>query len=98
MTDQSGVVVRGLSDELSDLFAEGLEVVRSKRAKNMLLSTYYDSHQALKDLGVSIPPQLSNVGAALGWPSRAVNARRPPDRKSKRLNSSHVSISYAVYC
>src|SRR5690625_4146575 len=74
MTDQSGVVVRGLSDELSDLFAEGLEVVRSKRAKNMLLSTYYDSHQALKDLGVSIPPQLSNVGAALGWPSRAVNA------------------------
>src|SRR5690625_7786721 len=40
----------------------------------MLLSTYYDSHQALKDLGVSIPPQLSNVGAALGWPSRAVNA------------------------
>src|SRR5699024_12053063 len=24
--------------------------------------------------------------------------RRPPDRKSTRLNSSHVSISYAVFC
>src|SRR5438067_7845009 len=23
---------------------------------------------------------------------------RPPDRKSTRLNSSHVSISYAVFC
>src|SRR5207249_10511382 len=25
-------------------------------------------------------------------------ARHPPDRKSTRLNSSHVSISYAVFC
>src|SRR5207249_11324663 len=24
--------------------------------------------------------------------------REPPDRKSTRLNSSHVSISYAVFC
>src|SRR5271167_5089307 len=24
--------------------------------------------------------------------------RSPPDRKSTRLNSSHVSISYAVFC
>src|SRR5699024_10142097 len=68
------VVARGLSDELSDLFAEGLGVVRSRRAQNMLSSTYYDSHQAMKDLGVSIPPQLSDVGAASVWPSRAVHA------------------------
>src|SRR5207249_9422149 len=33
-----------------------------------------------------------SVGAAAsGWVSRA-------DRKSTRLNSSHVSISYAVFC
>src|SRR4051812_49462409 len=25
-------------------------------------------------------------------------ARRPSDRKSTRLNSSHMSISYAVFC
>src|SRR5690625_5647545 len=25
-------------------------------------------------------------------------ARRDPDRKSTRLNSSHVAISYAVFC
>src|SRR5699024_12300371 len=29
------------------------------------------------------------------WSSRR---RRPSDRKSTRLNSSHVSISYAVFC
>src|SRR5215475_15112912 len=37
------------------------------------------------------------------WPSRqpAPRALRPqatPDRKSTRLNSSHVKISYAVFC
>src|SRR5699024_11575886 len=29
---------------------------------------------------------------------RARNHRLPQDRKSTRLNSSHVSISYAVFC
>src|SRR5690349_23604297 len=27
-----------------------------------------------------------------------VDQRPPPDRKSTRLNSSHVEISYAVFC
>src|SRR5690606_41827509 len=29
---------------------------------------------------------------------RAVRAHHPEDRKSTRLNSSHVKISYAVFC
>src|SRR5690625_6041615 len=29
---------------------------------------------------------------------RLVDAQRPADRKSTRLNSSHVAISYAVFC
>src|SRR5207249_10803079 len=29
---------------------------------------------------------------------RYISADRPLDRKSTRLNSSHVSISYAVFC
>src|SRR6202046_5835895 len=33
---------------------------------------------------------------APSWPSP--NAGSPSDRKSTRLNSSHVSISYAVFC
>src|SRR5215813_14314019 len=39
-----------------------------------------------------------------GWPRREApaNTRSPPshprDRKSTRLNSSHVRISYAVFC
>src|SRR5689334_24088430 len=35
-----------------------------------------------------------------GGPATAAqfNARKPLDRKSTRLNSSHSSISYAVFC
>src|SRR5690349_22179452 len=31
-------------------------------------------------------------------PRNRVSELRPPDRKSTRLNSSHVEISYAVFC
>src|SRR5207249_5939990 len=39
-------------------------------------------------------------GRAGRRPSQPPGAARPlyPDRKSTRLNSSHVSISYAVFC
>src|SRR5699024_11579348 len=37
------------------------------------------------------------VGAARGR-GRRPRGRGGPDRKSTRLNSSHVSISYAVFC
>src|SRR4051812_50219557 len=33
-----------------------------------------------------------------GWWRPASSAPRPADRKSTRLNSSHMSISYAVFC
>src|SRR5579871_1289772 len=38
------------------------------------------------------------VGPRLARPLSARSADRPRDRKSTRLNSSHVEISYAVFC
>src|SRR5436305_5239338 len=37
-----------------------------------------------------------DLGCQCGWRRRS--RRRPADRKSTRLNSSHVRISYAVFC
>src|SRR5438876_9472364 len=42
-------------------------------------------------IGVALPA----AGVGLSW---AVLAGSSPDRKSTRLNSSHPSISYAVFC
>lgn len=73
MTDHF-VRVRGLPVDHEPLFGEALTELAGRRQKNILLSTYYDSKQTFKDLGISIPPNLKNVEAALGWPSRAVQA------------------------
>src|SRR5207249_11155569 len=43
------------------------------------------------------PPRLLLQGALPGGGARLLQAERG-DRKSTRLNSSHVSISYAVFC
>src|SRR5690625_1646953 len=54
--------------------------------------------------GVLSGPWVSRTGAGgAGWPASAGArgprvARTTRDRKSTRLNSSHVAISYAVFC
>src|SRR5207342_3873670 len=49
-------------------------------------------HDALPISAITAPKKLSNGRSAHG------SLRRSADRKSTRLNSSHVKISYAVFC
>src|SRR5699024_11610514 len=53
-------------------------------------------------LGQTAAEQITEAGAARGRGSdehgRATCREGAEDRKSTRLNSSHVSISYAVFC
>src|SRR6266540_592491 len=46
---------------------------------------------------VAPPPRRPRAGLGRGTPPRATS-RGPRDRKSTRLNSSHITISYAVFC
>src|SRR5690348_17607781 len=54
------------------------------------------------DLRVSLPEQSVTIGYECALPAashRHLDPGRPmTDRKSTRLNSSHPSISYAVFC
>jgi hypothetical protein len=45
----------------------------AKLPRNLLRTVYYDAKQPLKDLGISIPPQLTRIETALGWPAKGVN-------------------------
>src|SRR5207245_9153194 len=45
---------------------------------------------------LDLAPQVGNVHSKILL--RVTNLRRKIDRKSTRLNSSHGSISYAVFC
>lgn len=46
----------------------------SLSGRNMTRSVYYDGEAALKDFGISIPPALTGVQAALGWSAKGVHA------------------------
>src|SRR5262245_62697008 len=50
----------------------------------------------LKDALLYAYPQVVDDGRGLVWSGDT--APSPADRKSTRLNSSHLGISYAVFC
>lgn len=58
----------------NDLLHDLIEVWRKRRPVNIKRSFYYDGEKALKDFGISLPPQMRNVGAALGWIGKGVKA------------------------
>src|SRR5690554_7537521 len=50
-------------------------------------------------ISCSEKPDALAIRNSKGGPHRfPQSCRQPPDRKSTRLNSSHVRISYAVFC
>lgn len=50
------------------------ERIMSHRSRHRLRQHYYEGVSGLRDLGISIPPQLRNMEVALGWPAKAVNS------------------------
>src|SRR5690606_39986031 len=59
-------------------------------------------HLQRGNLGAGVGPIRQRLGLAfldpLGGAARTLHKNRSVDRKSTRLNSSHVKISYAVFC
>ena len=64
----------GLSDDEQATLKGLLAQLNAKRERNELRRRYYDGHNRLRDLGISIPPQLRNVEVVVGWPQKAVDA------------------------
>src|SRR2546430_10246266 len=69
---------------------------RPPRSTLFPYTTLFRSHRgrAVADLG-AIFPYAEPARSLAGGPG---DRRRPADRKSTRLNSSHSQISYAVFC
>src|SRR5690349_22189102 len=76
-----------------ELRAVSLERGVVKYAEGSCLVKFGDTHVLVTaTLEERLPPWLKGQGR--GW----VTAEYGIDRKSTRLNSSHVEISYAVFC
>lgn len=56
-------------DQLNRLF----RVYMDKLTRNKLRKRYYQGKNALKDLGIAIPPQLQKTEMVLGWAAKSVD-------------------------
>src|SRR5256885_6962015 len=81
---------------------------RQRRASGVVAGTARGSHSrafATRRLWPTTSPQgrmavegLTDSASSLVSPNTRARRRRMADRKSTRLNSSHLVISYAVFC
>lgn len=78
LEDISGLNIDGATDHEAGQIRAALKEWRARRTKNLTRSLYYDTEQAFKDLGLTLPPQLKNAKFYLGWGMQAV--RKPAMR------------------
>src|SRR5256885_10485125 len=69
-----------------------------RRPPRSTLFPYTTLFRSLHPLGGADLARRLDRLAGLAALRRAVDLRAHPDRKSTRLNSSHLVISYAVFC
>lgn len=69
-----GGVDLALDHSDAGLFQALYRVWMKRRARNLERSVYFDGEAALKDFGISLPPQMRGITAALGWPAKGIRA------------------------
>ena len=64
----------GLSDDELQILAALRSDLIAQRFKLELLDAYFNGEQMIRDLGISIPPQLRTLHTVIGWPRIGVEA------------------------
>lgn len=64
----------GLSDDELALIRALSDKIQAKSIRNEKRKAYYDGTNRVRQLGISIPPQLQRIETVVGWPSTAVDA------------------------
>ncbi|MCS4278025.1 hypothetical protein M2390_003245 [Mycetocola sp. BIGb0189] len=72
------MTVRSLTEDEQKLFNKMLDTIHQKKRRNTLRSRYADSKRTLQQVGISIPPEMQDFQAVLGWPEKtcSVMSRR----------------------
>ena len=63
----------GLADEDRETVRDLLDAWWRHVERNQLRHMYYKMHNGLRDLGISVPPELLNLQAACGWGKKCVD-------------------------
>src|SRR5256885_12137770 len=85
--------------DLVVLLAHGDRIVRALGLADIAVDAFVGDHQSHGRSLASASHAPGRAGpCAPNGPCSKVASVMPPDRKSTRLNSSHLVISYAVFC
>lgn len=74
LADAMPAAVNNLDEVELDVLRGLLAKWNQKKRRNLIRTAYYDGTRAVRSLGISIPPRLSNLRAVLGWPEKTVRA------------------------
>src|SRR5438876_3453324 len=92
-------LVRFASEDVGNADPAALTLaLAAKDAYHFLGSPEGELALAQAALYLAVAPKSNAVYTAFGEAQQDVRERPAEDRKSTRLNSSHPSISYAVFC
>lgn len=67
------ITVPGLSDTEQATLNVLLTKLAGKAPRNLLRAAYYDGKNAVRDLGISMPPSFRRIATVLGWSAKAVD-------------------------
>src|SRR5699024_12134353 len=96
-----GEVMSRNEERLQDVVAQSGPTCRRKAEQLITDGRVKVSHEIVTKLGTKVSPkdEVAVDGVPLDKEQHVYHVLyKPRDRKSTRLNSSHVSISYAVFC
>ncbi|WP_324644163.1 hypothetical protein [Pseudarthrobacter sp. LT1] len=65
-------VARPLTEDETRSFQAMLRLIRRKRDRNQLRTSYMDAKKRLDKIGFSIPPHMQDFAVVIGWPAKAV--------------------------
>lgn len=66
--------ISGLSDDEVKKLNKLLYVWQIKLSRNKLKKEYYEGKNPIKNLGIAIPPDFTNIDMVVGWPAKAVDS------------------------
>ncbi|HIW77057.1 MULTISPECIES: phage portal protein [Gordonibacter] len=73
MIDFIPTAIRGMTQEETATLKRLLKILDTKSHRNKIRTTYYSMHNRLNDMGIAVPPQLTNTLTVVGWPAKAVD-------------------------
>ncbi len=71
--EEGPVFGSSVPDEYVEMATDLMNLYAAKLGRNRLRMRYYQGKNRLKDLGISIPPSLTDVETVVGWPAISVD-------------------------